>query len=658
MVKYSVLAVFAMACAMAGWDATAVEDAARSSAGASTELAGLSLEELMNVEISVASKRPETTFEAPGVVVVVPREEIELYGDRTLFELMQRQPSIYTRDYFFAASNVAAFRGDMSSPLDTHTLVLLNGRPVRESAHAINVPVYIAFPLASLGSVELIRGPGSVLYGTNAFTGVINLRTRPVPEQREISVSAMGGSYGYYDTTVTGGGTFGEVGFVGSLRVAGQDGWPYRMTDAQGVYGEDDARRQSVAGAAHVAYRGFTLDVFGADMEAFVLGVQPLWCDAEQDLRVKRLFVNAGYRAPLHERARLEFNLTYNLQENDRFSPFTPRVGTNTSDVLGEVTLFANPTDNLNVVVGYVQEYRSNYTPDQDLFQSIPAYEYWPRSAYLQGDYTIGDTAKLIAGTQWNESPQGDSDLISRLGVIVTPATNWGVKLLRGEAFRGAIAAETDVQDPPTLVGNPDLKPETVTTYDAQLFYHDEKTYAAVTYFHSDLDQQILVDKSTSDPTMLINGGRQRFRGVEIEAKRFLTPHWHVLGSFMRYDYEADPGLDQTVVPDQMLKVGTAYTWDWGSAAVFCTHFGEPPTVESPLVVNPEPEAMDLVSLNVRFDVSEWLGLDKGQSFVTLRGENLLDEDVYAPTLGFIGVPNSFPYGAGRTLYLGVEVNF
>jgi outer membrane receptor for ferrienterochelin and colicins len=625
---------------------------------ATADLTEMSLEELMDIEVSVASKRPETTFEAPGVVVVVPRAEIELYGDRTLYQLMQRQPSVYTRRYFLAADNVASFRGDMSSPLDTHTLILLNGRPIRESAHAINSPIYVAFPLASLESVEVIRGPGSVLYGTNAFTGVVNLKTRPVPEQREISVSALGGSYGYYDTTVTGGGMLGEVGFIGAIRVASQDGFTYRLTDAQGVYGEDNVRDQSVSAAAHLEYRGFTLDLFGSSMDAFAFGVQPLWSDADQELRSKRLFVNAGYRAPVHERARLEFNLTYNLQENDMFNPFRARSGDNTSDVLGEVTLFANPTDDLNVVVGYVQEYRSNYAPDEDRFQSIPAYEYWPRSAYAQGDYTVSSTVKLIGGAQWNESPQGDTDLISRLGVIVTPHDKWGVKLLRGEALRAAIAAESDVNDPPTLVGNPDLKPELVTTYDVQLFYHDEKTYAAVTYFQSDLDQQILVDENATDPKTLTNGGTQQFKGVEIEAKCFLTPNWHLLGSFMRYDYEADVGLDMTVVPDEMLKLGTGYTWGWGTAAVFCTHFGMPPSVESPLVVNPESEGVTLVSVNVRLDVSEWIGLNKGQSFVTLRGENLLDEEVYVPTLTYIGVPNSFPYGPGRTVYLGVEVNF
>ncbi len=60
----------------------------------------MSIEELMNVEVTSASKKAESLYEAPGVMVVVPREEIEAYGDRDLHQLLQRQPSIYTRDVF------------------------------------------------------------------------------------------------------------------------------------------------------------------------------------------------------------------------------------------------------------------------------------------------------------------------------------------------------------------------------------------------------------------------------------------------------------------------------------------------------------------------------------------------------------------------------
>ena len=83
-----------------------------------SDLFEMSIEELLDVEISVASKKPESTFEAPGVVVVVPRDEIEVYGDRNLHQLLQRQPSIYTRDVFPYTDNVAGFRGDMSMVTD------------------------------------------------------------------------------------------------------------------------------------------------------------------------------------------------------------------------------------------------------------------------------------------------------------------------------------------------------------------------------------------------------------------------------------------------------------------------------------------------------------------------------------------------------------
>ena len=126
----------------------------------------------------------------------------------------------------------------------------------------------------------------------------------------------------------------------------------------------------------------------------------------------------------------------------------------------------------------------------------------------------------------------------------------------------------------------------------------------------------------------------------------------------MRYDYEGAAGLNHTVVPDEMLKLGTGYTWDYGTAAIFVTHFGTPPIIESSLVVNPEPETVSLLSANVRLDISERLGLNRGQSFVTLRAENLLDEEGYVPPLAYTGVPNSFPYGPGRTVYLGLEVSF
>jgi outer membrane receptor protein involved in Fe transport len=469
----------------------------------------------------------------------------------------------------------------------------------------------------------------------------------------------MMGSYDYYESDVTARGRSGDFGYIAAFRVAGQQGFRYRMTDALGVLGKDNKHERSASAMAHLAYRDLSLDIFASDMDLFHMGVMPFWFIPDHELRNKRLFTNLGYRIPIGDRASLELNATCNIQENSLSSPAITRIANNSVDLLGEATLYANPIDNFNIVLGYVQEYRRTYRPDDDDFQSIAAYKYHPRAIYAQGDYKIGDIVKLVAGTQWNETAQGDKDLVSRYGIVITPTEKWGVKLLRGEAFRGAIAMESDLADP-LLTGNKNLKPETVTTYDAQLFYHDEKTYAAVTYFHSVLESQILFD---TPPVTYINGkGKQKYDGIELEAKRILTPNWHVIGSFTHQQNKTASSLDPTVVPENMFKMGTAYTGEWGAASLFYVLYGKPPQTYFPsvptLMVNPAPEPVNLVNLNIDIDPSKFLGLAKKQATLTFRIENLFNEKIYVPALAYSGSPNSFPYGPGRMWFLGLKIVF
>jgi outer membrane receptor protein involved in Fe transport len=623
----------------------------------SENLYDLSLEQLLNIELSVASKKEESLFEAPGIAVIVPREDFSVFGDRTLFQLMQRQPSVYTRSSFVFSDNLAGFRGNMSTHAEMHTLILINNRPVRESALGYNFPLYMAYPLEALDSVEIIRGPGSVLYGTNAFTGVVNLKTRRIPEQPEWSISGMGGSYDFYQSVFSGGGRLGPIGLLGTFQVLGQQGEPYKMFDGLGAPGQDNRHSRNISGTLHLSYEGFTLDVFGADIDTYSMGVMPFWSNPHHASQTSRLFTNVGYRHTLTESLELELNLTYNQQKDSLSSPAPLKIGTNSEDWLGEITLYANPSEELNLVFGYLKERRRNFRADDDHFQSIPAYRYAPQSAYLQADYKIGQWAKLISGTQWNESGQGKEDFVFRHGLILTPFRRWGIKLLYGEAFRAPVAMESDLYDPPILTGNQNLEPETISTYDAQLFYHTKKTFAALTVFQSTIEKLIIYDTAVS-PWSYQNGGTQKFKGLELEWKHYLTPQWHLLGSYLHQENQADAGLNPTVVPENLFKFGTAYEWPKGSVGLFLTHFGKPPQVDSPLNVNPKPKAVSLLSVHLQLDISEWLGMQNGRSMLMLKGENLLDDKEFAPTFAYTGTPNSFPYCAGRTFYAGVKMTF
>ncbi|PCJ36410.1 MAG: hypothetical protein COA99_13265, partial [Moraxellaceae bacterium] len=194
------------------------------------ELLKYSVQELLTV--TVASKREETIYNAPAVLSVTSDKEIGLFNDRNLKQTLSRMPGIYTGGSFYLwPQNMASVRGDLQYQ-NNHTLILVNGRPARESHDGgKNHPFYLNFPVESLQRVEVIRGPGSVLYGSNAFTAVINLKLKEAPDTPTLQVDASAGSFGHKNAVVHGGAKSGDFGFYTALRLENIEGWPYEGTD-------------------------------------------------------------------------------------------------------------------------------------------------------------------------------------------------------------------------------------------------------------------------------------------------------------------------------------------------------------------------------------------------------------------------------------------
>lgn len=135
------------------------------------QVAELSFEELMQV-VTVASKREESVQDAPGIVSVITKEEIRRFGAMTLHELLNQMPSVYAIGTFGTLHNLLSIRGDNFAHWNTRVLLLINGRPFRETTlGGSDATFLVSFPVDVIERVELIRGPGSVLYGTNAYTG-------------------------------------------------------------------------------------------------------------------------------------------------------------------------------------------------------------------------------------------------------------------------------------------------------------------------------------------------------------------------------------------------------------------------------------------------------------------------------------------------------
>jgi len=137
-------------------------------------LSELSIEDLMNVEVVTASRTEERLTRATSVMSVITAREIERAGFRTIYEVLARVPGFFPTSQ--ATWKLAGTRGLVSDGND-HTLLLIDGHPQNSIvAHGSQQQDQIP-ALEKVERIEIIRGPGSVLWGGSAANAIINVVT-------------------------------------------------------------------------------------------------------------------------------------------------------------------------------------------------------------------------------------------------------------------------------------------------------------------------------------------------------------------------------------------------------------------------------------------------------------------------------------------------
>ena len=243
---------------------------AASATGTNTaDLTQLSLEALMEIDvpkITSASKFVQKATDAPAIVTVVSAEEIKLYGYRTLADVLQSVPGFNVsndRNYSFLGSQGISL-GDFNS----RTLLLVNGHRLNNNlTDGAYVDNTFILDMDLVDRVEIIQGPNAVLYGNNAFFGVINVITRKGGQLNGLEAAGEYGEFETYKGRVTYGKSFTngvEMLLSGSYQnSSGNSGlfFPAFNTPAQnhgvaiGLDGEN-----SLSSFGSVSYGDFTLE--------------------------------------------------------------------------------------------------------------------------------------------------------------------------------------------------------------------------------------------------------------------------------------------------------------------------------------------------------------------------------------------------------------
>jgi len=174
-------------------------------------------------EVSVASMNATQVREAPGIVSVLTREDIEASGARDLVDLLEMVPG------FFIGVDVQGnlgigIRGNWGQ--EGKILILIDGQEINETAYG-TVSIAHHFPVQAIERIEIIRGPGSAIYGGFAELGVVKISTRDGEDIEGVETLQRAGlaagkagvdtSHPFVDTYVASGRTYGDFDLSLSL---------------------------------------------------------------------------------------------------------------------------------------------------------------------------------------------------------------------------------------------------------------------------------------------------------------------------------------------------------------------------------------------------------------------------------------------------------
>jgi outer membrane receptor for ferrienterochelin and colicin len=620
-----------------------------------TGILEMSLEDLLNMDVTTASKRAEKTIDAPGVISTITKEEMKYFGANNLMDILERATSIQAIGSHLFSNNVSTMRGDLRSLYDNHTLILIDGRPVRDGVHGgVNSPVYLGFPLEMIEKIEIIRGPGSVLYGSNAFTSVINIITNDNIEKKSIGARGVVGSFGTLGGSVFGTFVKNDLKAKFSAKAESVGGWDYTAQTAHpnptlpNLPIDKKYGRQNTGIAANVLFKGLSLSVFYSKDDQEILGIIP-YASWEGMNKISRLFLNLGYTYKISKSWEASVNLANNSSDcrlnDDAQVPFDHQEN---SDYMAELTVNGELLKNLNLVVGGVIDTRNkNNIGDND---AIPiTYNQTHLSGYVQIDYRPVEKIKLITGAQLNKPDLGEIDVVPRVGGIINFTDYLGLKTLYASAFRSPWPIEQFLSNP-NVIGNPNLNPEKINTLDIQLFYTSKRAEGSITFFNSVYTNS--VTRGILDSVLTyINQGELNMNGFELEGKLTVSSNIFITGS-ATIQNNVDEETVAVYIPDFMGKLGIFYTTNFGlTAGVYNTYFAKP-RENNGEILNPEATAMNLLSINLNYKLPISLPVE-----LSIYGKNLLNKTYHFTEFGR-GWVNTLPMQPGAAIYGKIGLAF
>jgi outer membrane receptor for ferrienterochelin and colicin len=579
----------------------------------------LDLEELLDVVFS-ASKHEQSIFWSPSAITIFTREDIRSSGADSLVDLLRRVPGfdVYEMKFSFPLVGARALT-DISSNL---VLVLVDGREALVEMAGWPLWAAMTIDLEEVERIEVIRGPGSTLYGANAFTGVVSITTVSDRPAHGGDAYLSGGEQGHRRL-------FGRV--RGSWRL-GEGTLDYSA--GLGTYGRnspsdrrDDILDLVLRSHGYLRFRqGRKLDVsvhggvVGGDGSVFILSGDFHGSSVVNHYTMGKAAIGLGDSLDLkaqiyHVRFFSEFHCRNRFESRGIWMADVPDFYLDANTVDGQVQVDFQPSPKLMLIGGGNIRY-THQVSDVILPHELSELR---GAAFLHAQWSALEVLQLTGGLRLDLNTRTQEALSPRVVAVFRPFRNHAFRMGYGLAFRKPAALENqwhmEIKNSPfpeifekleNSIGNEDLVNEKVHSFEVgwrgrflnerlrfrvDLFYN---IYQDMIYFHAKLKWDPLGFPDIPESSFQFLNEEERIHALGGEAEVIYSPgeNWTFWGNAGVRRVTDEEGELVESEPALRVNLGGRWSPDLGLRVDVALHYVS--SYQVPLLLPEEPfEAPD-----------------------------------------------------------------
>jgi iron complex outermembrane receptor protein len=500
--------------------------------------------------VVTATRDVQEVRKIPANVTVISKKEIEESNAQTVIDVIRDEVSVVARDFYGNGKTSSVDIRGFGETGPLNTLVLVDGRRVNEID--LSGVDWTQIPLDQVERIEIVRGPGSVLYGDNAVGGVINIITKKPEKPFSAKTEVVAGSYDYHKESGSVGGKWGPLSAMLNIDYHATDGYRdngfLRAKDIGGklVYDLNDDISINLGGSFHRDDAGFP----GGLPENIYRFHRRATLHPDDQAETDDGYGSLGIKAKLWDFGRIEADASYRQRQvSDSFPSFFFK-DERTLSTWGFTPRYILERGLWNffnkLTLGF--DYYKSDSEVKSVFSGFPnRLEVTKKTLgpYVLDEFSILDDLILSLGYrhEWGtfdlfqETPRGedksrDQESVCNVGIDYLFSKRASAFISVKRSFRFPVSDEL-IQFFPSFQVNPALKPQTGYHYEGGIRYaFTEQIETNLTLFWIDMHDEIFFNPVIPPFGANTNFPKTRRQGVEIGAKVKPFPWLSLWGNY------------------------------------------------------------------------------------------------------------------------------